>query len=116
MTTRRLSKRTWPSIPATLGPLINMRGEVVASTAKSTRVPGGLHGDLVRHSQWMRPSASAISCDAAGRVTRGRIGVQIGPVTKDVAESIGRVSRRVLWCPLLRPIRLLRRSALSRAT
>lgn len=26
---------------------------------------------------------------ASGRVTRGRIGVQIGPVTKDVAESIG---------------------------
>jgi len=26
---------------------------------------------------------------ATGRVTRGRIGVQIGPVTKDVAESIG---------------------------
>lgn len=26
---------------------------------------------------------------ASGRVTRGRIGVQIGPVTKDVAESLG---------------------------
>lgn len=26
---------------------------------------------------------------ASGRVTRGRIGVQIGPVSKDVAESIG---------------------------
>ena len=26
---------------------------------------------------------------ATGKVTRGRIGVQIGPVTKDIAESIG---------------------------
>jgi len=34
---------------------------------------------------------------ASGRVTRGRIGVQIGPVTKDVAESIGWVRRKGPW-------------------
>ena len=49
---------------------------------------GRVHGNFIRHSddEAMRVSDQLRT---AGRVTRGRIGVQIGPVTKDVAESLG---------------------------
>lgn len=70
------------------GPLLNMRGEVVGINSQIYSRSGGFMGisfaipidEAVRVSDQLR---------ATGKVTRGRIGVQIGQVTKDVAESIG---------------------------
>jgi serine protease Do len=70
------------------GPLINMRGEVVGINSQIYSRSGGFMGisfsipmdEAMRVSEQLR---------ASGRVTRGRIGVQIEPVTKEIAESIG---------------------------
>ena len=70
------------------GPLINMRGEVVGINSQIYSRSGGFMGisfaipidEAIRVSEQLRVS---------GRVQRGRIGVQIDQVTKDVAESIG---------------------------
>ena len=70
------------------GPLINMRGEVVGINSQIYSRSGGYMGisfaipidEAVRVSEQLR---------STGRVTRGRIGVQIDQVTKEVAESIG---------------------------
>ena len=70
------------------GPLINMRGEVVGINSQIYSRSGGFMGisfaipmdEAMRVSDQLRTS---------GRVSRGRIGVEIAPVTKDVAESIG---------------------------
>jgi serine protease Do len=70
------------------GPLLNLRGEVVGINSQIYSRSGGFMG-----------ISFAIPIDEAqrvaeqlrinGRVIRGRIGVQIGPVSKEVAESIG---------------------------
>ena len=65
-----------------------MRGEVVGINSQIYSRSGGFMGisfaipmdEAIRVSEQLR---------ATGRVTRGRIGVQIDQVTKDVAESIG---------------------------
>ena len=70
------------------GPLINLRGEVVGINSQIYSRSGGFMGisfaipidEAMRVSDQLRTN---------GRVIRGRIGVQIAPVTKDVAESIG---------------------------
>ena len=70
------------------GPLINMRGEVVGINSQIYSRSGGFQGisfaipidEAVRVSDQLR---------ATGRVTRGRIGVQIDQVSKEVAESLG---------------------------
>ena len=70
------------------GPLINMRGEVVGINSQIYSRSGGFMGisfaipidEATRVSEQLR---------ATGRVSRGKIGVQIEQVTKDVAESIG---------------------------
>jgi serine protease Do len=70
------------------GPLINMRGEVIGINSQIYSRSGGFMGisfaipmdEAIRISDQLRTS---------GRVSRGRIGVQIDQVTKDVAESIG---------------------------
>jgi serine protease Do len=70
------------------GPLINMHGEVVGINSQIFSRSGGFMGisfsipidEAIRVSDQLR---------ASGRVARGRIGVQIDQVTKDVAEAIG---------------------------
>ena len=70
------------------GPLINMRGEVVGINSQIYSRSGGFQGisfsipidEATRVSEQLRIS---------GKVTRGRIGVQIDQLTKEVAESIG---------------------------
>ena len=70
------------------GPLINMRGEVVGINSQIYSRSGGFMGisfaipidEAGRVAEQLRVS---------GRVIRGRIGVSIAPVTKEVAESIG---------------------------
>ncbi len=70
------------------GPLINMRGEVVGINSQIYSRSGGFMGisfaipmdEAVRVSDQLRNS---------GRVSRGRIGVTIEPVGKELAESIG---------------------------
>jgi serine protease Do len=70
------------------GPLINMRGEVVGINSQIYSRSGGFMGisfaipidEATRVSDQLR---------ASGRVVRGRIGVVIDPVTREVAEAIG---------------------------
>jgi serine protease Do len=70
------------------GPLINLRGEVVGINSQIYSRSGGFMGisfaipidEATRVADQLR---------STGRVVRGRIGVQIGPVTKEVAESLG---------------------------
>jgi serine protease Do len=70
------------------GPLLNMRGEVVGINSQIYSRSGGFMGisfsipidEAMRVADQLRTS---------GRVIRGRIGVTIAPVTKEVAESIG---------------------------
>ncbi len=70
------------------GPLINMRGEVVGINSQIYSPSGGYAGIsfAIPMDEAMRV---ADQLRATGRVIRGRIGVRIAPVTKEVAESIG---------------------------
>jgi serine protease Do len=70
------------------GPLINMRGEVVGINSQIFTTSGAFAGisfaipmdEAMRVQEQLR---------AQGRVIRGRIGVEIAEVTKDVADAIG---------------------------
>ncbi|MBL8360625.1 MAG: DegQ family serine endoprotease [Rubrivivax sp.] len=70
------------------GPLLNLRGEVVGINSQIYSRSGGFMGisfaipidEAMRVSDQLRTN---------GRVIRGRIGVQIAQVNKEVAESIG---------------------------
>jgi len=70
------------------GPLINMRGEVVGINSQILSPSGTSAGislaipidEAIRVSDQLR---------ASGHVTRGRIGVQIGVVSRQVAETLG---------------------------
>ena len=70
------------------GPLLNMRGEVVGINSQIYSRSGGFMGisfaipidEAIRVADQLR---------STGRVIRGRIGVSIAPVTKEVAEAIG---------------------------
>jgi serine protease Do len=70
------------------GPLINLRGEVIGVNSQILSRTGGSVGvsfsipidEALRVSEQLR---------ASGRVQRGRIGVELGEVDKDLAESLG---------------------------
>ncbi len=70
------------------GPLINMRGEAIGILSQIASTSGDYSGvsfavpidEVMRVADQLRTS---------GRVTRGRLGVEIGEVSKDVAESLG---------------------------
>jgi len=70
------------------GPLINMRGEVVGINSQIFTTSGAFAGisfaipidEAIRVQEQLR---------ASGRVIRGRIGVTIGAVSREVAEAIG---------------------------
>lgn len=70
------------------GPLINMRGEVVGINSQIYSRSGGYMGisfsipidEAIRVSDQLR---------ASGRVQRGRLGVQIDQVSKEVADNLG---------------------------
>ncbi len=70
------------------GPLLNLRGEVVGINSQIYSRSGGFMGISfsIPIDEAMRVSDQLRS---TGRVARGRIGVQIGTVTKEVAEAIG---------------------------
>lgn len=70
------------------GPLINMRGEVVGINSQIYSRSGGFMG-ISFSIPIDEASRVADQLRSSGRVSRGRIGVQIDQVTKDVAESIG---------------------------
>ena len=70
------------------GPLFNMRGEVVGINSQIVSLTGGFMGlsfaipiDIAND--------IAAQLKATGRVARGRIGVEIQPVSKELAESFG---------------------------
>jgi serine protease Do len=70
------------------GPLINLRGEVVGINSQIYSRSGGFQG--ISFAIPMDEAARvADQLRASGKVTRGRIGVQIDQVSKEVAESIG---------------------------
>ncbi|MEW6373134.1 MAG: DegQ family serine endoprotease [Pseudomonadota bacterium] len=70
------------------GPLINMRGEVIGINSQIATLSGAYNGIsfAVPIDEVMRV---ADQLKKTGRVTRGRLGVQISEVTRDVAESLG---------------------------
>ena len=69
------------------GPLINMRGEVVGINSQIYSRSGGFMG-ISFAIPIDEASRVAEQLRVSGRVIRGRIGVTIAPVTKEVAESI----------------------------
>jgi len=70
------------------GPLINMRGEVIGINSQIATLSGGYNGIsfAVPIDEVMRV---ADQLKKSGKVTRGRLGVEIGEVSKEVAESLG---------------------------
>jgi serine protease Do len=70
------------------GPLINMRGEVIGINSQIATLSGAYNGIsfAVPIDEVMRV---ADQIKKTGKVTRGRMGVQISEVTRDVAESLG---------------------------
>jgi serine protease Do len=70
------------------GPLINMRGEVIGINSQIATLSGGFNGIsfAVPIDEAMRV---ADQLKKSGKVTRGRVGVQIADLSKEVAESLG---------------------------
>ena len=84
------------------GPLINMRGEVIGINSQIATLSGGYNGIsfAVPIDEAMRV---ADQLKKNGKVTRGRIGVQIGEVSKEVAESLGLKSAQGAEVSLVEP-------------
>jgi serine protease Do len=70
------------------GPLINMRGEVIGINSQIYSRSGGFMG-ISFAIPIDQATMVADQLRTTGRVSRGRIGVQIDQVTREVAESIG---------------------------
>jgi serine protease Do len=70
------------------GPLLNLKGEVVGINAQIVSRSGGFMG-ISLAIPIEEAMAVVDQLRASGSVTRGRIGVQIGEVSKDVAQAIG---------------------------
>ncbi|MDI3292757.1 DegQ family serine endoprotease [Janthinobacterium tructae] len=70
------------------GPLINMRGEVIGINSQIATLSGAYNGIsfAVPIDEAMRVGEQL---KKTGKVVRGRIGVKIGEVSKDVAQSLG---------------------------
>jgi serine protease Do len=70
------------------GPLINMRGEVIGINSQIATLSGAYNGIsfAVPIDETMRV---VDQIKKTGKVTRGRLGVQISEVTRDVAEALG---------------------------
>jgi serine protease Do len=70
------------------GPLINMRGEVVGINAQIFSKSGGYMGIsfAIPIDEAMR---AADQLKSTGHVTRGRLGVYLADVSKEIAESLG---------------------------
>ncbi|MCC6071924.1 Do family serine endopeptidase [Massilia sp. GCM10020059] len=84
------------------GPLINMRGEVIGINSQIATLSGGYNGIsfAVPIDEAMRV---ADQLRKTGKVTRGRMGVQIGEVSKEVAESLGLGKARGVEVSLVEP-------------
>ena len=70
------------------GPLLNLKGEVVGINAQIVSRSGGFMG-ISLAIPIEEAMAVVDQLRATGSVTRSRIGVQIGEVSKDVAQAIG---------------------------
>ena len=70
------------------GPLINLRGEVIGINSQIATLSGAYNGIsfAVPIDEAMRVGEQL---KKTGKVVRGRIGVQIGEVSKEVAQSLG---------------------------
>ncbi|MFZ3288430.1 MAG: DegQ family serine endoprotease [Telluria sp.] len=84
------------------GPLINMRGEVIGINSQIATLSGGYNGIsfAVPIDEVMRV---ADQIKKSGKVTRGRLGVQIGEVSKEVAESLGLGKARGVEVAMVEP-------------
>jgi serine protease Do len=84
------------------GPLINMRGEVIGINSQIATLSGGYNGIsfAVPIDEVMRV---ADQLKKTGKVTRGRLGVQIGEVSKEVAESLGLGKARGVEVAMVEP-------------
>jgi S1-C subfamily serine protease len=97
------------------GPLINMRGEVVGINSQIYSRSGGFMGisfaipidEAIRVAEQLRTS---------GRVSRGRIGVQIDQVTATSPNPSAWAARKARWCAASRPARRRTRRASRPAT
>lgn len=84
------------------GPLINLRGEVIGINSQIATLSGAYNGIsfAVPIDEAMRVGEQL---KKTGKVVRGRIGVKIGAVSKDVAESLGLPNAKGAQVSLVEP-------------
>lgn len=84
------------------GPLINLKGEVIGINSQIATLSGGYNGIsfAIPIDEAMRV---ADQLKKSGKVTRGRLGVQIGELNKDVAESLGLKNNKGAEVTLIEP-------------
>jgi serine protease Do len=97
------------------GPLINLRGEVIGINSQIYSRSGGYMGI-----SFATPIDEAMrvteQLKATGKVTRGRIAVAIGDVTKEVADSLGLGALAARWLAASSRAALPKRPVSRRAT